>query len=601
MSSPTEDHVDPSSRARALLGSLKEHRQFFEARIAEKQDQSMSIQKPASLLASCPPEISREIESSISDRRSRLRRAAQLHELAPSSPSGGIQAASKTVKDDSSHEISPTDDETGSNDSGSTENTSSLASSDGSESRDQRATPSNTSTHSMIVRGEEGSNEDGKPGLSSQAVTRHFGDNGAVYVEKMYAPFRQCLVTPGVLKKKQRDAEWSIGNSVMSKHKNDLRAMRTERKLGALLDTGDLAVVPEHCRDRPRRNKQEKPIWTSSSLKDQTSTRHFYGMDLVHSNNQASLNKVFSFDDSILISDASSFDCSTDDGSNTSGWLSSCEEYIPNSPLVGYPSAWRRRRRNVLVGTSLFAKKAKRYCALTKEELRKPHDNKRVIFADNLVSTPSSLKPLNERQDPPLVVDEEQSDQACLCTGGLYDLAISSGMTEDTSIPQYCPESKSSVPRMLSLSTDFRCGAHGSLYDLAVRSGCEIDKPLPSLLPQPLQPTATPVQVHVAATLSPFHGADTADARPHPKRRGRVIPALGGLYYTALRSGLTEADLTSRRGFTVFTRKSAAESGHGSYEIVAEDVADASCGTRGGMYTMALQVHSTTGDYHVLH
>jgi hypothetical protein len=137
-------------------------------------------------------------------------------------------------------------------------------------------------------------------------------------------------------------------------------------------------------------------------------------------------------------------------------------------------------------------------------------------------------------------------------------MALATGLVERVPRPVVRTATAPKQP-VLCLSTDFRCGAQGSLYHIAVESNCPVHQPL---------------------TLAE-HEQWLAKKKKPKRTKKQKMPKHGGLYYIARQSGLSQADLDSKRGYTLFIKTSASAN---RPVLVPECVADQDCGGLGNLY-----------------
>jgi len=234
-------------------------------------------------------------------------------------------------------------------------------------------------------------------------------------------------------------------------------------------------------------------------------------------------------DEDATISDASSFESTSD--SNSSGWYSSGQSDL-NYSMLQY---------NTDDDGSLLSSV--------------------LTYADRLDSTIHTLSDYTddeeEEEEPTpvsrmLFVPAAIADARAGAHGGWYSLAVASGLTKDTPIRvKVVPVRRS--PQFLRLSADFRCGAHGSMYDIAVRSGCNVR-------------------------------AEECKSNNIQQKSKKHIPAKGGFYDMAMRSGLTKEVLRSRQPYVV-TAKALTDSNR--YDSRPEEETDYDCGATGTLYICA--------------
>lgn len=421
-----------------------------------------------------------------------------------------------------------------------------------------------------------------KPIDESSLGTR---EDRAVYIEKLYSPFRQPLPTSKRLQ--ERNETQAV------KHQVD-----EQTTLGTMLEE-ELPVVLEHHEDESDSDDGSD----DSSVEAASPLKRITGMDLVQGQTRQEHRQRYfldallkrdgarkgmdpvpampwSDDSSVQISDDSSFECSSTADSNTSGWVSGSEEIRDDSfftsdaededlrtdidaivpPLPPMTAKERRRRKRRLAPASLLNRRnavpQHFSLPLPQTEILVPTTTPRPSILKSLVwDEPKTFKPL-------LYVPEDQGDQNCRSHGGLYCIAVSSGMTNQSPIPVIIPVSKKDAGRLLCLSSDFRCGAFGSLYNVAVRSGCQVDKPL---------------------TIKERKRIYGKKKKKTPKKN-KEVPAHGGLYYMARRSGLTRAAMKSKSAYTIYTRTSRNPAREDDGSVVPEEISDGNCGAAGSLY-----------------
>jgi hypothetical protein len=233
-------------------------------------------------------------------------------------------------------------------------------------------------------------------------------------------------------------------------------------------------------------------------------------------------------DSDFIFSDESSFDCSTD--SNTSGWVSAesglRDSFMNDNMDHSTDDDWPED--SILSLTP--AKKSKGV---------KSKVNRKYVDA-------SSVKPI-------LLGPQKSVDDSCGTMGGMYCLALASGMTKKTPI-HVRVVMKRAAPKGLRLSNDFRCGANGGHYDLALRSGLDLSIP-----------------------------RSIKEEREDGCWEGR-----GGLYDLAILSGLQEA-MEARTPFTV---QIGAPTDDDEDTVASERKTDYECGA-GGSLSMAMESGAT--------
>jgi hypothetical protein len=233
-------------------------------------------------------------------------------------------------------------------------------------------------------------------------------------------------------------------------------------------------------------------------------------------------------DSDFIFSDESSFDCSTD--SNTSGWVSAesglRDSFMNDNMDHSTDDDWPED--SILSLTP--AKKAKGV---------KSKVNRKYVDT-------SSVKPI-------LLAPQKSVDDSCGTMGGMYCLALASGMTKKTPI-HVRVVMKRAAPKGLRLSNDFRCGANGGHYDLALRSGLDLSIP-----------------------------RSIKEEREDGCWEGR-----GGLYDLAILSGLQEA-MEARTPFTV---QIGAPTDDDEDTVASERKTDYECGA-GGSLSMAMESGAT--------
>jgi hypothetical protein len=233
------------------------------------------------------------------------------------------------------------------------------------------------------------------------------------------------------------------------------------------------------------------------------------------------------YDSDFIISDDSSFDGTAD--SNTSGWVSNESESGCVDSLLGYNTDYNSD--DDLAGDSFltllpFTGTPKK----SKGQAGKSKVKSSVVRA------------------PPKHVDAN-----CVTTGGLYCIALASGLTYKTRIHVKVVR-KRSRPKGLRLSTDFRCGTSGSHYDLAMRSGLDLSTPTPD----------------------------------DESREDGCCEGRGGLYDLAVMSGLKEA-MEARTPFTV---QIGAPRDDDEDTVASERQTDYECGASGSLF-MAMESGAT--------
>jgi hypothetical protein len=236
--------------------------------------------------------------------------------------------------------------------------------------------------------------------------------------------------------------------------------------------------------------------------------------------------QISQLDDSdFIVSDDSSFDCSTD--SNTSGWVSGEDSF------TDYKTDNYRRQDSILSLSPIRAKGVKSQVKL------KYYDETSV---EAILLTPPRTPPR----------ESGDVDVSCVTTGGMYGLALASGLSRRTPVHVTVSLKRSSPMR---LSNDFRCGTSGSHYDLALRSGLDLSVPVP-----------TPVEKETEGCWE-----------------GR-----GGLYDLAILSGLNEA-IEARTPFTV---QIGAPTDTDEDTVASERRTDYECGA-GGSLSLAMESGAT--------
>lgn len=192
----------------------------------------------------------------------------------------------------------------------------------------------------------------------------------------------------------------------------------------------------------------------------------------------------------------------------------------------------------------------------------KPVAPKKVVFAPASTGH-QNVSPLSRKKPAFYFVEEEVADAQCHANGGLYAIALATGLNLE-SPPMNMLRIKpchGMGNRNMRLNPDFRCGARGSLYDLCVQSGFDLTKPW-----------------------------DWRKKRPY-------MAVKGGLFDLALRSGLTMELLHSRGPLTIKTKPLSLcrqEENENAEIVLPEDVSDYECGANGNLF---LAFESAGGDY----
>jgi hypothetical protein len=229
-------------------------------------------------------------------------------------------------------------------------------------------------------------------------------------------------------------------------------------------------------------------------------------------------------DSDFIFSDESSFDCSTD--SNTSGWVSGDsgprDSFIDDRMDNDADDDWPE-------DSILSLTPAKRSKGVKSKVNRKYVDT-------------NSVKPI-------VLAPQKSVDDSCGTTGGMYCLALASGLTKKTPI-HVRVVLKRAAPKGLRLSDDFRCGANGGHYDLALRSGLDLSIP-----------------------------RSIKEEREDGCWEGR-----GGLYDLAILSGFQEA----MKARTPFTVQIGAPTDDDEDTVASERKTDYECGA-GGSLSLAME------------
>jgi hypothetical protein len=241
--------------------------------------------------------------------------------------------------------------------------------------------------------------------------------------------------------------------------------------------------------------------------------------------------EISQLDDSdFIFSDESSFDCSTD--SNTSGWVSA--ESGQRDSFKDYNTD-RNTDDDWPEDSFLSLSPIKKSKGVNFKVNRKNIDT-------------SSVEPI-------LLAPQNSVDVSCVTTGGMYCLALASGLTKKTPI-HVTVVMKRSAPKGLRLSNDFRCGTNGGHYDLALRSGLDLSLSIP-----------TPIK---------------------EEREDGCWEGRGGLYDLAILSGLQEA-MEARTPFTV---QIGAPTDDDEDTVASERKTDYECGA-GGSLSLAMESGAT--------
>ena len=310
-------------------------------------------------------------------------------------------------------------------------------------------------------------------------------------------------------------------------------------------------------------------------------------------------------DDTVIISDESSFECSTDD-TNTSGWDSGEDDGEELDDASDIDVVVEKKQKNDVHVTSPPTPSLNRK---TTGESGRPQASIKVyrttgpisLLAGQLNDTTIDEVSVEEENDnincdlalkdgvangsmqeevrasPVLYVTEEVADELCGTNGGLYTLALLSGLTENIAVPEMRAISLPSEQRgHLCLSPDFRCGAHGSLYDIAVRSGCEIEMPNPKRDEEVAHLDAS--RLHASAPAGLKKQMSPRKRKKFPSR------SVGGLYYIAFKSGLTREAMLSKQGYTISTRTDRLPFSEFDGEIVPTHISNRTCGTSGSLF-----------------
>lgn len=313
--------------------------------------------------------------------------------------------------------------------------------------------------------------------------------------------------------------------------------------------------------------------------------------------------------DFIAISDDSSFELTSN--SDSSEWASitensthhTCKDSIkenisivsgmtmsPVSPLFsGYGNSHNiSKNRRVGVGWKVPLL----------SEMKSPSidDECDILESTSIVSSANSVLSFRIPFNSNLFVVGRAADSLCFANGGHLSIAKDSGLVLNQT-PAQIPLTKLKVTNPTSpqqqsvkLSTDFRCGTRGSLYDIALRSGLKSQEPLP-LVKRKKVPTETTAPRNAKTgrgSPKPVSTPLAACSAVKEKSNDKVyIPARGGIYDTALHSGLTRQLLHSRTPFSVTTDHASQYMKH-SYrgEIVPESISDRQCGSTGSMLSL---------------
>jgi hypothetical protein len=281
---------------------------------------------------------------------------------------------------------------------------------------------------------------------------------------------------------------------------------------------------------------------------------------------------------SIIVSDESSFDFTTD--SNSSGWSSveDLDEYIrksrkqsmPYHPGDKVPTRGDKDKPSSLVTTHPKQTKSKISRSTvwdensdTKlaEEEKKEDTEMRWVLAERRKSSKKSSQKV--KWDLPSPIEKEPDTRAssmaaegvdgqCQGSTGLYGVAVQSGLQFEKSV------GIRAVPPEVKVSplSSGRCGTQGSLYDIAVKSGFDLKK----------------------------HGDRFNE--------DNLFPARGGLWDLAHSCGLTKKELHSRKAFTINTRTTLQR--NEDEAILPEAITDYECGACGNLF---LAFETAGGDY----
>lgn len=252
--------------------------------------------------------------------------------------------------------------------------------------------------------------------------------------------------------------------------------------------------------------------------------------------------------DEIIISDESSYDGTTD--SNTSGWMTD------DSPLQD--SLLEYNSDEDLAEVSLLPKLLPP--AAEEEAEAMPYRTQSLAWWAQPKAKPANAKNKANSQaskvngskdklsvEPVLFVSEATADSNCEASGGLYCIALLSGLTDKTPI-HVKVVIKKPQSNGLRLSNNFRCGANGSHYDLALRSGMDLSKPSPIPIPE-----------------------EGEDMRYTSK---------GGLYDLAVRSGLKESIAAG----TPYTVTATFPEDEDEATVASERRTDYDCGATGSLF-----------------
>ena len=111
-------------------------------------------------------------------------------------------------------------------------------------------------------------------------------------------------------------------------------------------------------------------------------------------------------------------------------------------------------------------------------------EERKVILQDNNEpGTPELLEvefvqngEPERNQQKRLFIPRKISNKRCRASGGLFDLAKKTGISDSDTI---CIKSRNidRPPEITAMNAEFNCGTQGSLYNLALQSGCKIDQP----------------------------------------------------------------------------------------------------------------------------
>ena len=285
---------------------------------------------------------------------------------------------------------------------------------------------------------------------------------------------------------------------------------------------------------------------------------------------------------SLIISDASSY--SGTDASNTSGWVSNTDHETLELSMSLHESITDEASllSSIMLPFSERSLTSETDQVWDDEELllpTPPHLRKKPLppssaLADfvskpppHLLNTTVETEPLTlsvgESEDETtigncsdipteriLFVPESVADEMCEEHGGLYHLALESGMSTKTPIRLMVVPVKQAVD-CLRLSSDFRCGAYGSMYDIATRSGMMLE---------------------------------TKELPKTRRKKKREVRAQGGWLDLALRSGLD--DLHSHEPLELTCRTHSLRGDEIS--VLPESRTDSSCGANGSLFLAGL-------------